>query len=72
MILCDAHPSRDVDYYCTQEKEFICNKCALIKHSAHMESLKEVAREEVDNHCEKLLTYLELMRNRITQAHEKV
>lgn len=44
MILCDEHPGRDVEFYCVREHQFVCNRCAILKHADHLGQLREVVR----------------------------
>ena len=50
-IFCDKHPNNQADLYCLEHDILICNKCAILEHNDHVESLKDIFREDLANFC---------------------
>jgi hypothetical protein len=67
-IYCDLHPDFEVEYYCKKHIKMMCNKCALITHSDHLEHLVQVERFGVENFCERVRIKLNLLKNKILEV----
>lgn len=46
----------------------MCNKCALLHHSDHKESLVQVERFGVENFCERVRIKMNLLKNKILEV----
>jgi hypothetical protein len=67
-IYCDVHPELEIDYYCKKHVKLVCNKCALVGHADHLESLVQVERFGVENFCERVRIKLNLLKNKILEV----
>lgn len=71
---CDVHPTKPLDYYCTQCKKIVCVSCFVETHSAHqckdVNTVEKDFRTAIGNKATKISNYVDEVSSRQTSCEK--
>ena len=68
--MCDTHSDLAAEFFCVKDYEFVCYKCALVRHQGH--EIKEAQDVNVESRVNALIEANEIIKVHLGEEMSKI